>query len=377
MQTVRRDEFDVVVVGGGLVGAAVAWGLAGLGQRVAVLDEGDVAVRASRGNFALIWVQSKGLGMPGYSRWTRESADLWASFAATLRDDSGMDVSHRRPGGLTLLLSDAEWERRESFLRTLSSQPGMDGFRYEMLDHAAVERLVPGIGPDVLGASYCPLDGDCNALRLIRALHVAMQRRGVAYLPDHRVDRIAPAAGEFRLSTRSGEIRAGKVVLAAGLGNAALGPMVGLDVAVYPQRGQLLVTEKVAPFLAYPVSKVRQTDEGGVMIGDSMENAGFDDSVGIPLLAVLAHRAQRAFPRLARLNVVRAWSCLRVMTKDGFPIYAQSEAFPGAFAFTCHSGVTLAAIHAFALPPFVANGTAPSGEFGAFSHRRFHVQAAS
>lgn len=372
-----NEGYDVAVVGGGLVGASVAWGLAARGQRVAVLDEGDRAFRASRGNFALVWVQSKGLGMPSYSRWTRRSADHWPAFAATLHEESGIDVAHRRPGGLTLLLNAAEWERRESFMRRLGAQTGMEGFRYEMLDHAAVAKMLPGIGPEVVGASYCPLDGDCNALRLIRALHVAMNRRGVTYLPERRVERIQKTAGEFRLATHQGEVRAGKVVLAAGLGNAALGPMVGIDIAVYPQRGQLMVTEKVAPFLSYPVSKVRQADEGGVMIGDSMEDAGFDDSVGIPVLSVLADRAQRAFPALAQLNIVRSWSCLRVMTRDGFPIYAESEQCPGAFAFTCHSGVTLAAIHATALAELVATGKAPSDDFSGFSPRRFHVQAAA
>jgi glycine/D-amino acid oxidase-like deaminating enzyme len=64
--SLTRDH-DVAVIGGGLVGSAIAWGLARAGQRVAVLDEGDVALRASRGNFALVWVQSKGLGMPAYA----------------------------------------------------------------------------------------------------------------------------------------------------------------------------------------------------------------------------------------------------------------------------------------------------------------------
>ena len=64
-------DYDVAVVGGGLVGSAIAWGLGRLGKRVAVLDEGDIAYRASRGNFALVWVQSKGLGMPAYTRLDR------------------------------------------------------------------------------------------------------------------------------------------------------------------------------------------------------------------------------------------------------------------------------------------------------------------
>ncbi len=61
----RRREFDAIVIGGGLVGAAIAHGLqCGAGLATALLDEGDVAYRASRGNFGLVWVQSKGLGAP-------------------------------------------------------------------------------------------------------------------------------------------------------------------------------------------------------------------------------------------------------------------------------------------------------------------------
>ncbi|MBS0243799.1 MAG: FAD-dependent oxidoreductase, partial [Proteobacteria bacterium] len=62
MRAALHKDYDVAVIGGGLVGAAVAYGLGRLGDRVAILDEGDMAVRASRGNFALVWVQSKGNG---------------------------------------------------------------------------------------------------------------------------------------------------------------------------------------------------------------------------------------------------------------------------------------------------------------------------
>ena len=83
-------EYEFAVVGGGLVGSAIAWGLARLGQRVVVLDQGDIAYRASRGNFALVWVQSKGLGMPEYAGWTKRSSDGWAGFASELKDTTGI-----------------------------------------------------------------------------------------------------------------------------------------------------------------------------------------------------------------------------------------------------------------------------------------------
>ena len=111
------------------------------------------------------------------------------------------------------------------------------------------------------------------------------------------------------------------------------------------------------------------------MIGDSVEEAGWDVSVGTGVLAAMAERAVRMFPQLGRLNVVRSWAALRVMTADGFPIYAQSEHCPGAYVATCHSGVTLAANHALVLAPLIAKGSLPAEQFGGFSPRRFDVPA--
>lgn len=369
-------QFDVAVVGGGLVGAAIAWGLAREGRRVAVLDEGDIALRASRGNFALVWVQNKGLGMPAYGAWTLRSSNAWAGFAAALEEQTGIDVCFERPGGFHMALSERELEFRAAQMKRLHSQPGMPHYDVEMLDHAGVKERLPEIGPEVAGASFTALDGHCNSLKLFRALHVGMQRFGATYLPNHRADRIAFDRGEFTIATPQGAVAAGKVVLAAGVDNARLGPMVGLDVPVRPQRGQLIVTEKTAPFLRYPVSTVRQTDEGGVLLGDSQEEA-VEPVVGHAVIAVLADRARRMFPKLGSLNIVRTWAALRVMTRDGFPIYDQSTQCPGAFVATCHSGVTLAANHALALPPLIAQGRLPAETFEPFSSRRFHVQKAA
>lgn len=365
-------EVEIALVGGGLVGSAIAWGLARAGRTVAVLDEGDVAYRASRGNFGLVWVQSKGLGMPEYAGWTKRSSDSWAGFAAELKDATGIDVSHQRPGGFHLVLSEEELADRASMLQRLHNQPAMIQYPYEIMDRAAVEKVLPMIGPEVAGASYCPLDGHVNVLKLLRALHAALAQTLARYLPATPVTAIAPGPDGFRLQTPGGEVRAQKVVLTAGLGNAKLAPMVGLSAPVRPQRGQIVVTERTAPFLGYPLATIRQTDEGSVMLGDSVEESGFDDGTRIGVSSAIAERAIRLFPALGRLNVVRTWAALRVMTPDGFPVYQQSESCPGAFVTTCHSGVTLAAAHALALAPMIAAG-ALAPEMGVFHARRFDV----
>ena len=367
-------EFDAAVIGGGLVGAAAAYGLARADQRVAVFDEGDMAVRASRGNFALVWVQSKGLGLPDYAAWTVRSSESWAGFSDDLKAETGLDVSFQRPGGFHLCLSETEFENRRNMLHRFHNQAGVARYETRMMDRGEIQKMLPEIGPEVVGGSFSALDGHVNSLRLFRALHTAMQRRGVTYLPSSPVSAIHRRAGGFEITTPKGIFRAGKVILAAGNANAHLAPMVGLHAPMKPERGQILVTERLKPFLTHPMVTLRQTDEGTVMIGDSREEGVDPADMNLPINGVMASRAVRMFPILGTVNVVRAWRAIRVMPADGFPIYDQSETHPGAFLVTCHSGVTLAAAHALHLAPMIAAGSLDASQVGAFSARRFDVQ---
>ncbi|SAK60515.1 FAD dependent oxidoreductase [Caballeronia fortuita] len=359
---------DVLVLGGGLVGSAVAYGLAREGARVTVLDEDDGGFRASRGNFGLVWIQGKGYGLSPYATWSRSSATRWPGLADALFSETGIDVALRQPGGFQFLFSDEERAEREQRLSTLRAELG--DYPFEILDAADVRARIPQIGPAVIGASYTPMDGHVNPLKLLRALHAAMQTRGVKLVSSERAERIVPGANGFTVYGKRGTYHAGRVVLAAGLGNRALAPFVGLNAPVAPNRGQVLVSERVAPFLDYPTLNVRQTDEGSVQFGDSMEEVGFDDLTTTHVLADIARRGVRAFPMLQHVRLVRMWAALRVYSPDGFPIYDESPEHPGAFVVTCHSGVTLAAAHALRVAPWIAGAPMP-GELPTFSARRF------
>ncbi len=369
----KADASDVVIIGGGVVGMCLAYGITRRGLTVTVVDEGDDAFRASRGNFALVWVQGKGIDNPDYARWTSASADLWPDFAAELSHDAGMPLFYSRPGGLIACLSEDELERRVGALERLRRRiPETAGF--DVLDHAQMKKMLPAIGPEVVGGTYCAADGHVNALRLLAALHKTASRRGVIYRPGEHVSRIAVLNDGFRIHLGKRELFGRKIVLAAGLGNRDLAPQLGLYAPLVPQRGQIMVTEKLEPFLDYPLGTIRQTNEGGVMIGDSKEDVGFDKGTDSRTLATMAMHAVRTFPRLAGAQVVRSWGALRVMSPDGYPIYDQSRQCPGAYLVTCHSGITLAAAHATIIAKAVATDVWPE-TLHAFSAERFdHVQ---
>lgn len=344
-------DSEIAVIGGGLVGMAVAYGLVRRGHRVAVYDEGDVAFRASRGNFGLVWLQGKGASMPDYARWSRLSASLWPTLADELRTMTNVNVELHQPGGLDFCLSEAEAESSVARLEGLKIALNGD-YPYEYLGANALKEIAPEVGPGVVGATYFAEDGHVNPLYLLRALHAGFALHGGKLVNGASVSRIEPVADGFDIHA-AGVERAGKVVLCAGLANAWLGPMIGLDVPVRPVRGQVLITERLKAQLSLPSVQIRQVAEGAIQIGDSKEEVGFDDRTNSAVISRIARRAVHIYPFLEHVNMVRAWSALRVMSEDGYPVYERSLACPGAAVVTCHSGVTLAAAHALELAPWL------------------------
>lgn len=371
-------EVDAIVIGAGMVGAAAAFGLVRRGLKVTMLDGGDLDYRAARGNGGLVWVQGKGLEMTPYQILTRRSSNGWPEFARDLQEVAEANINYRRDGGLTLCLGNAEAAAREADLKQLHSLPGAAETDFEMLDRAEIEKLMPDapFGPDVSGASFCPLDGHVDPLRLLMALQDGFRRQGGKLLSDTPVRAVVPEAGGFRVDTDTGAHRAPKVLIAAGNGSAPLARQVGLDVPVRPQRGQMMITERVAPTLPLPCGGVRQTVDGTFQIGATKEEVGFDISTTAAAASTMARRAVRILPMLADVKVVRQWSALRIMTPDGHPIYAESEEHPGAFVALCHSGITLAAAHCEFLSETIASGALPDWA-KPFHHRRFDVSKAA
>ncbi len=363
---------DVLIIGGGLVGASLAMGMAGQGARIRVLDGGDTDLRAARANFGLVWVQSKGHDMPAYGHWTRRSADLWGEFAGGLSDATGLDLRLSQKGGLSFCLGDEALDAKHQAIARLHNQQGSWSAEIAILDRPQLEALLPSarLGTRVSGASFCPQDGECDPLALLRALHVAMERDGVLMHRETQAEHVSQANGVFLVETSKGRFEAPRLILAAGHGSKDLAAMVGMDAPIRAERGQILVTERMQPFLPFAGDTIRQTGDGTVMIGATHEDAGFDLSATVDAGAKLACHATAIFPDLQHTRLVRTWSGLRVLTPDGCPLYAESETHPGAALITCHSGVTLAAVHAQVLAKALLEG--PLGpEFAAFGPERF------
>lgn len=364
-------ETDYAIIGGGVVGLSVAWGLLRRGRTVTVIDGDDGSFRASRGNFGLVWVQSKGMKQPRYAQWSQQSASIWAEFANELGDNTGFVVPLEQKGGLDLHFSEETLHATVEQYENLKQRLGGD-YPFDVLGHNALRKEEPHIGPKVVGAILHHQDGHANPLKLLMALAADVRRLGGRVVTGKTVTEVNKP-DVFRVTCSDGAtLGASKVVLSAGLGAALLGPRMGFRAPIRPQRGQVLITEKLPKLINRPSLIARQVDEGGIQIGATNEEVGADDRVTQPGLSGLAAEAIAAYPALSKAQLVRSWGALRVLSPDGLPIYQESADMPGAYMVTCHSGITLAAAHARLLPDWLeGSDTAPDLE--AFSEARFAV----
>ncbi|MEE2717493.1 MAG: FAD-dependent oxidoreductase [SAR324 cluster bacterium] len=366
------ETTDILVIGGGIIGASVAYGVAERGVNVALLDQGGSAPNASRGNFGLAWVQGKGRGMPRYAEWSLEAAQAWPDFAAHLLEETGISVGYHRPGGFEVCLSDEEWTERGAEIAQMRQESKTGTYACDLLDRQAMQERIPKLrlGDAVSGASYSPHDGHLNPLVLLTTLMAANQKIGVTHHPEQAVESVVFQNGSFEVQTATQRFSAKKVVLACGLGIKPLAQQVGLEIPIRPQRGQILVTERTHPLLEQPFVTIRQTQEGSFMFGASHEEVGLDTGTTLEVMRRLARHALEVFPELAKLQLVRCWGALRVLTPDTKPVYVESESCSGAFVVTSHSGITLAPLHARQLSGWIVEGNAPQG-FESFHPRRF------
>ncbi|MCG8273948.1 FAD-binding oxidoreductase [Aquamicrobium sp. NLF2-7] len=354
----NRHKADVLIVGGGVVGASIAYGLATEGARVGILDAEDSDFSASRGNFGMISISNKGFNNLAYFQLSFASSRMWPEFANTLREKTGIDPAFDLKGKIYISVGDPEFAAHAEKVAEYARRVGAD-YRHDILNRTDLQHMLGKVqlGERVAGGSFSPLDGIAEPLKLYSGLLNAVLLHGGWLLRDHRVARILHQNGLFTVEGQWGTLSAPRLVIAAGLGTPDLASQVGIPVKVRPQRGQMMVTERVEQSFPYPVSGLlRQNPEGTIMIGVSTEEVGYGDRTTVPVLKSLAMKAVERLPDLGSVQINRCWAALRPRTEDGYPVYQESLEFPGAFVITCHSGITLAALHKRLLPQWILGG---------------------
>ncbi len=354
----KTSEHEIIVAGGGISGAAVAYGLVAKGAKVTMIDAPTTTNKASRTNVGLIWCQSKFQHIPNYARWGFHSARLFPELTRELENISGINIPASYTGGLIACLGEDEFITRHNYIEklreTLGEYPG------SMISRAELQNKLPKInfGPDVTGAAWCEADGVIDPLALLRAFKVAFCKLG-GNLIETLIHNVQPQDDGFHVTTDSGLMNCERIVLATGLANRRFCQFGISDLPVSADKGQVLLVERMDRVMPIPLLGVTQTFGGTIIIGFRHESIGHDTRIVPEDIASEGRWAIKIWPELRKRRLIRTWSGLRVMPKDKQAIYSRLPGHPKAILINSHSAVTLAAAHSRDLPDFILGGDLP------------------
>jgi glycine oxidase len=348
MRGVARSS-DIVVIGAGIIGCAVAAELARRGADVSVLDArmpGEGATQASGGMLAP-YTEAED-GGPLLQLGAR-SLELFDEFVGTLESESGIDVGYDRSG--TLHVARAE-ESIPGFAATHRQLETL-GVRSATLSPAEARIYEPNLTPDIFGGLLIPDQGLISAPETTRALVAAAESHGATFLEPAPAHRIAACVDGVDIDTGRGSIHAGSVVLAAGAWSGQI-EVAGATppLPVTPVRGQLLHLGWEASHVARITWDERcylvPWRDGTLLVGATVENAGFDERPTVSGVRRLLEAVCDLLPDAWRATLIDVRVGLRPGSPDPLPIIGWSEVVPGLMYATGHyrNGVLLAPLTA-------------------------------
>ncbi len=363
----------VAIIGGGVIGCAIAYELARAGARVALLERGEVGGQAS-GAAAGMLVPPAAAAAPGPFRdLARASAGLYPALVEALADETDIDVQYVNSG----LLLPASGEGRAQGLRALAQWRGDPGLSLEWLDGAPLRALEPALSPRILGAAYSPDGRHVNPGLLTQALAQAAVRRGAALRLG------APVTGFVRrgdrvaaVQTTSETFPAEHVVLAAGPWTAALARRLGAYVPTRPMRGQMLAYRSTAlRHIVWGDGGYLVPKAGGFLFaGATVEDVGFRPRTNARGQAGLRRLATALAPALRYAEVASAWAGLRPGSPDGLPIIGRLPGWRNVYVAAGHfrNGILLAPITGRLVAQLILEGR-PELNVEAFRVGRFET----
>jgi glycine oxidase len=325
------------VVGGGVIGASVAYHLARAGAKVLLLERDTAGSGASGAAAGMLAPLAEAEGPGPFLDLALQSLREYPALAETLRSESGVDPEFVRSGLLRLAFSDEEAET----LKRQAEHLAAAGHDARWLSANDARELEPGLSPNVVGAILTLQEGHVRSPRLVTALLQSAQQYGTTACERREVlDLLRDGGRVVGVATTSGDLSCGHVVLCAGAWTGLLAERTGLPpVPITPVRGQMAVlrSPSAAPrrILMSAFGYVVGKTDGTVLVGATMEHAGFDCRVTPWGMSRMLEALNRMAPGLESADFQQGWAGLRPGTADGLPLMGP---FAGISGLTLCSG---------------------------------------
>jgi glycine oxidase len=351
--------YDVVIVGGGIIGGSIAFDLAQRNLRVAVLDRQELMREASWAAAGMLSPAPDCAATIPLVPLGRASLSLYPKFVDAVEEASGLRISYRTGGAVEVIChGDAERE-----LSTLVALHRGLGLACEPLALEEARNMEPALGRDARAAALLPDECSVEPRALTSAMLAAAASAGAALCPGVEVISLALDGKKcIGVKTSSGDIfHAAQVVLAAGCWSSRI-PDAAPYAPTLPVRGQMVALRHSGT----PIRHVLRSERGylvprgmdnpqTVVVGSSIENAGYAKCVTSGGIEKILSAANELAPELAKAEIIETWCGLRPGTPDQLPILGPVDIDGLAFA-TGHyrNGILLAPVTAKLIGEWIA-----------------------
>lgn len=360
---IEKYHAEVIIIGGGIIGASIAYYCAKSGLDIILLEKEEIASGTSSRCDGNILAIDKD---PGFdSQMSLMSQQLVHELSWELP----LPFEYRNPGSILVCENDEEMEAAKQWVERQREA----GLEFTMLDREDLRNESKYFADDLPGGLECKTDATVNPYMLTYSLCKGAEQFGARIFTHTEVTNITfKGKYQFIVETKRGLFTAKKVVNAGGVWAPNIGRMLDVDIPIFPRKGHLIVASrqqsvglrKVMEF-GYLMSKFggdRQvseemkqygialvfepTEHQNFLIGSSREFVGFDLKVNHRIIQLMAKRTLRFYPKIADMTVIRTYTGLRPWTEDHLPIISPVEEIPGFFIAAGHEGdgISLAAI---------------------------------
>jgi glycine oxidase len=376
----QRGRPDVIVIGAGVIGCAVARELARRDLSVLAIERDSPGRRATWAAAGMLSPFSESGGTGPFLELAEESLRRFPGFAHALHEETGIDVEYRMNGKLQVSLGETN-----DALRALAASAAAGRFEVSLIDGSEARRLEPALSEEVTSALLVGRDHRVNNRLLAQALLAAATAAGVQFRTANPVASLVVRHGAVTgVRLGSGEqVEAQHVVLAAGAWSAQL---EGLPrpLPIRPIKGQMFSVDSRARTRERTADAVLQRviyapdcyviprDDGRLLVGATVEDVGFAKGPTPRGIATLMAAATRLLPLVADLPLVETWAGFRPATPDGLPIIGADPDARGLVHATGHfrNGILLAPVTAAAVAD-VITGEQPAVALEPFGLHRF------
>ena len=359
-----NQSTDVAIIGGGVIGCSIAYQLSKAGVQVSVIEREEIAAEASSAAAGVLTPTEVLTGPKAVADLFLASWSITAEIVTEIEAVSGVQVEYLQTGALHVL-TDAD---DQSSLRRYAEIWHEQGSEATWLTGDEVHRYEPLLHHAIVAALYVPQTASIRPRLMTRAYAEAARKSGAHFYEHSEVTGLQQRFGRvIGVQTAQGQtISCNRVVIATGAWSAHIGSWLGLNIPVFPARGQILALKQPATPLKHTISgnglylvpKIDNT----IYVGATVEQVGFDKSNTAGGIAWLLSSAIQLVPELEHAAIADIWSGLRPWSQDSYPVLGKAPGWENVILATGHGpgGFELSAITGKTIAELITSGQTPA-----------------